>query len=120
MLSLRVHLAITAGLLGTILGLAAIGNALRRSGAISDSPPLDLAAKIVFSGLALAFCMSAVPLIAKIVLEALVRLGDGDRPVVSSFLVHERLIVAVYWLATTLSIAIALSAAVLAGTFTSG
>ena len=118
MLGLRLHLLVTAGLLTAILVLAAIGKALDQGGAASNSSSLELAAKIAFAGLALAACMSAVPLIGKILLEALVRSGSGDRPVVSSFLVHERLLVAVYWIATGLSIAVALSAAVFAGTFT--
>ena len=117
MLSLRAHALITAAIFAAIIVMAAIGNAIDASGAVTASPGLKLASISVFFGLTVALMFSAVPLMVKLVLGFQVTIGNASNPVVARLLARERLIVLTIWVLLALGLAVAIPAAIVDGAF---
>jgi hypothetical protein len=114
MLSLRAHVAITAGLFVAILALALLGNALQASGTITATPGITLAAMIAFGSLAAGLAFSAVPVIIKLVLGVQVRTNAGGLGI-ARLVRRERALVFVLWGLMALGLAIAVPAAIIDG-----
>jgi hypothetical protein len=117
MLSLKTHALITGGLFAAIIVMAMIGSALHDSGYIADSSASQLAAKIIFFTLFLAFGFSAIPLMVKLVLAGQVGIGNADVGIVRLVAAHETRIVIGFWLFLGLGLAIAIPAAIRDGFF---
>jgi len=118
MLSLRAHAIISAGIMGAIIVLAMIGNALEASGVVvPDEPGIRLAAMIVFLGLCAGLMFSFVPVMVKLVLGVQAGIGNAGHPVIAGLIARERVIVFVLWGLIGLGIVIAVPAAIIDGAF---
>jgi hypothetical protein len=112
MFSLKTHAITTGGLFAAIVLMAMIGNALHDSGYIADSSSSQLAAKIIFFTLFLAFGFSCIPLMVKLVLAGQTTIGNADVGIVRFAAAHETWIVIVLWLLIGLGLVIAIPAAI--------
>jgi hypothetical protein len=119
MLSLKSHAIITGSLFAAIIVTAIAGNALHDSGYLPDSSSAQLAAKILFFSLFLAFGFSCIPLMVKLVLAGQTAIGNADVGIVRHVAAHETRIVIVFWLLIGLGLAIAIPAAIQDGFFDS-
>jgi hypothetical protein len=119
MFSLKTHAIITGGLFAAMIVMAMVGGALHDNGYIADSSNSQLAAKIIFFTLFLAFGFSAIPLMVKLVLAGQTAIGNADVGVVRHVAAHETRIVIMLWVLIGLGLAIAIPAAIHDGFFDS-
>jgi hypothetical protein len=117
MFSLKTHAIITGSLFAAIIVMAIVGNVLHDSGYLPDSSAAQLAAKIIFFTLFLAFGFSCIPLMVKLVLAGQTAIGNTDVGIVRLVAAHETRIVLVLWLLIGLGLAIAIPAAIQDGFF---
>src|SRR5882757_2452248 len=115
MYSIRTHALISAGLFGSMIVLAMLGNALIASGLIKDLGPFQTPVRILFFGLFLAFGFSMIPLMVKIVLGFQVSAGNQDAPVIGTMIRNENRIIWTFWIVMLLGLAIALPFAIQQG-----
>ena len=119
MFSLKTHAIITGSLFAAIIAMAILGNVLHDSGYLPDSSAAQLAAKIIFFTLFLAFGFSCIPLMVKAVLAGQTVIGNGNVGMVRHVAANEKLIVIILWLLIGLGLAIAIPAAIQDGFFDS-
>ena len=117
MFSLKVHAIITGALFAAIVVMAMIGNVLHDQGFIPDSSAAQMAARVIFFGLFLAFGYSAIPLMVKLVLAGQVKIGNEDVTLVRALATHQTGVIVGFWLLITLGLAIAIPAAIHDGFF---
>jgi hypothetical protein len=117
MLSLKSHAIITGSLFAAIIVMAIVGNVLHDGDYLPDSSTSQLAAKIIFFSLFLAFGFSCIPLMVKLVLAGQITIGNADNGIVRLAAAHESRIVVVLWLLIGLGLAIAIPAAIRDGFF---
>jgi hypothetical protein len=117
MFSLKVHAIITGALFAAIIVTALIGNVLHDQGLLADSSAAQVAARVIFFTLFLAFAYSTVPLMVKIVLAGQVKIGNGDVGIVRAVTKHQTRVVIAFWVLISLGLAIAIPAAIQDGFF---
>ncbi len=115
MLTLRTHLIISGALFAALVGAALLGNALQRAGVA----PLSGASRYVAVGLYfvlfIAFGLSVIPVMVKLVLSAQVRAGNQDVTAVAAAMRHENTIIWSLWGVIVAGLAIAVPAAIYGG-----
>jgi hypothetical protein len=117
MFSLKAHALITGGLFAGIIVMAMIGNVLHDSGYLPDSSAAQLAARVIFFGLFLAFGFSCIPLMLKAFIAGQVGIGNGDVGIIRTIAAHQTGIVIGFWLFLAAGLAIAIPAAIHDGFF---
>jgi hypothetical protein len=100
--------------------MAMVGSTVHDNGYIADSSSSQLAAKIIFFTLFLAFGFSVIPLMVKLVLAGQATIGNGDVGLVRLVAAHEARIVIGLWVLIGLGLAVAIPAAIQDGFFDSG
>jgi hypothetical protein len=120
MFSLRTHALICGGILGALILLAVLGNALQASGIVTDLGRFQTPAQILFFGLFVALGFSAVPLMVKLVVGAQVQIGNADRPVIKPIVAHHAKIIWALWTLMFLGMLLAVPAAIDDGMFGPG
>jgi len=119
MFSLKVHAIITGALFAAIVVLAMIGNVLHDQGLLPDNSASQMAARVIFFGLFLAFGYSAIPLMVKLVLAGQVKIGNEDVTLVRSAIAQQTRIIIAFWVLITAGLLIAIPAAIHDGFFDS-
>jgi hypothetical protein len=120
MLSLRAHVIVCVTLLALVIGVAIAGNLLASAGI---GPPRGTARTIsaaVFFGLFIAFGLSTIPVMVKLVIGAQKQIGNDTVPVIGFAVSHETAIVLGLWGIILLGLAIAIPAAAMQGFFGTG
>jgi len=117
MFSLKTHALITGGLFAAIVVMAIVGNVLHDSGALADGSSSQLAARVIFFGLFLAFGYSVIPLMVKLVFAGQVKIGNADVAIVRALAVRQTKIIVAFWVLISLGLAIAIPAAIHDGFF---
>jgi len=112
MFSLKTHAIITGCLFAAIVVLAMLGNVLHDGGYLPDSSGVQIAARILFFGLLLAFGFSCIPLMVKLVLAGQVGIGNGDVALVRLAVAHQTRIIVALWILIGLGLLIAIPAAI--------
>jgi hypothetical protein len=97
MLSLRAHVIICVSLFAGIIGMAIVGNILQASGMAAPTGAARIVLMVVFFGLFLAFGLSCVPVMVKLVLGFQRQIGNEDVPVIREVLRRETIIIWVIW-----------------------
>jgi len=117
MFSLKAHALITGGLFAGIVVTAMVGNILHDSGYLPDSSGAQLAAKVIFFTLFVAFGYSCIPLMVKLVVAGQVGIGNADVGIVRALAAHQGRLVIAFWVLITLGLAVAIPAAIYNGFF---
>jgi hypothetical protein len=117
MFSLKTHGIITGGLFAAIIVMAMGGSVLHDSGYIADSSASQLAARIIFFTLFLAFAFSIIPFGLKLFLAGQTAIGNGEVRIIRTVAAHQTGIVVGIWLFCSLGLAIAIPAAIQDGFF---
>ena len=117
MFSLRTHARICGGLLAALIAVAAGGNLLAASGAITDPDAIRLPGLILVFGLFLAFGFSAVPVMVMSVLAAHKRVGQADKEPVRTASAAQKVIIWALWALMAAGLAVALPAMMKDGFF---
>ena len=117
MFSLKVHAIITGALFAAIVVMAMIGNVLHDQGFIPDSSAAQMAARVIFFGLFLAFGYSTIPLMVKFVLAGQVKIGNEDVTLVRAAIARQTHIIIALWVLITAGLLIAIPAAIHDGFF---
>jgi hypothetical protein len=117
MFSLKAHAIITGGLFAAIIAMAMIGGVLHDQGYLPDSSATQLAARIIFFGLFLAFAYSTIPLGLKLFLAGQTVVGNADVGIIRAVAAHQTGVVIGAWLFISLGLAIAIPAALRDGFF---
>ena len=120
MFTLRTHVIICASLFAAMIGVAILGNVLEMVGV----PPLRGASRYVamalFFGLFIAFGLSAIPVIVKLVLGAQVSAGNANAPAIAAAIHHEKTIIWALWGLIVAGMMLAVPAALVGGMFGDG
>jgi hypothetical protein len=111
MFSLKVHAIIAGALFAAIIVMAIVGNVLHDQGLLPDNSASQLAARVIFFTLFLAFGYSTIPLMVKIVLVGQVKVGNAEVGLVRAAVVRQTRIIVAFWILITLGLAIAIPAA---------
>jgi hypothetical protein len=98
-----------------VILLAVAGNALISSGTVKDLGPFQTPAKILFFGIFIAFGLSLVPLMVKLVVAAQLHAGNADVGLVKFLADHQVAIIWTFWILIALGIAVALPVAIQQG-----
>lgn len=117
MFSLKTHGIITGGLFAAIIVMAMAGGVLHDNGYIANSSASQLAAKIIFFTLFLAFAFSIIPFGLKLFLAGQMAIGNGGVGIIRTVAAHQAGIVVGFWLFCLLGLAIAIPAAIQDGFF---
>jgi hypothetical protein len=117
MFSLKIHAIITSGLFAAIVVLAVLGNVLHDAGYLADSSATQMAARIIFFSLFLAFGFSCIPLMVKLVVAGQVSIGNGDVGLVRLVAAHQTGVIVTLWVLIALGLLIAIPAAIVNGFF---
>ncbi|MGH6664123.1 MAG: hypothetical protein ACREB2_04350 [Pseudolabrys sp.] len=112
MFGLKTHAVITGTLFAAIIVMAIAGNVLHDGGYVADSSASQLAAKIIFFALFLAFAFSTIPLGLKLFLAGQTAIGNGEVGIIRAVAAHQTGIVVGFWLFCLLGLAIAIPAAI--------
>ena len=116
--SLRTHIIICASLFAALIGLAILGNILQWLGWIS--PPTGngrYIALALYFALFLAFGLSAIPVIVKLVLAFQVQIGNEDVAAVAAAIHRQNVIIYALWGLIRAGTVIAVPAAIMGGMF---
>jgi len=119
MFSLRTHVIISAVLLGLLILIPVVGNALAPAG-VQVLGPFTRVFQVFYLGLFLAFGLSMIPVIVKTVLGAQVRFGNQDKAPVAAAIRHQNKIIWVMIGLIVAGSAIAIPAMILDGGFDTG
>lgn len=117
MFSLKTHAVITGALLATMIILAVAGNVLHDRGYLPDSSATQLAARVIFFALFLAFGFSCIPTMLKFFLAGQIAIGNGNVAIIRAIAAHQAGVVIGVWLFLALGLAIAVPAAIHDGFF---
>lgn len=117
MFSLRTHSLICASLFAALVGIAVLGNVLQRAGVAPPSGPSRYVALALYFTLFIAFGLSTIPVMVKLVLSAQVQAGNQDAAVVAAALRHQNTIIWSMWGLILAGIVIAVPAAIYGGMF---
>jgi hypothetical protein len=117
MFTLRTHLAITGALLAALIGIAILGNLLQRAGVAPLTGSSRLVGLGLYVALFIAFGLSAIPVMVKLVLGAQVRAGNQDVAAIAAALKHQNAIIWSLWGLIGLGTLIAVPAAIFGGMF---
>lgn len=115
--SLRTHLIICGALFGALIGIAILGNLLERSGVAPPSGAARYIALGLYFLLFIAFGMSAIPVMVKLVLGAQVQVGNQEVGAVAAALRRQNTIIWSLWGVMLAGIVIAVPAAIFGGMF---
>ncbi len=116
--TLRTHVIICAALFVALIGIAIAGNVLQRMGVIS--PPTGSGRYVamgLYFTLFLAFGLSAIPVIVKLVVGVQVQAGNSDVAAVAAAVRHQNTIIWALWGLILAGTAIAVPAAITGGMF---
>lgn len=116
MLSLRAHAWICAGLFAALFAIPILGNIWAATGGAMPKA-LQLPFLIAYLGLFVAFGLSAIPVMVKLVLRAQEKLGNANEPLVAALIRNQNAIVWGMWLLILAGLAVALPAMIQAGFF---
>ena len=117
MFSLRTHVIICGALFAALIGLAIIGNALERAGVTPPSGAGRDVAVVGYFALFVAFGLSAIPVIVKVVLSAQEQAGNQNLGLVAAAIRHQNAIIWSMWTVMLVGLLIAVPAAVVGGMF---
>jgi len=117
MLSLRAHAIICGALFVALIGLSIIGTVLQRMGVAPLTGSSRYVALALYFGLFVAFGLSTIPVIVKLVLSAQVRVGNQDVAAVAAAIRHQNTIIWSLWGVIVAGLAIAIPAAIAGGMF---
>jgi len=117
MFSLKVYAIITGALFAAIIVMAIAGNVLHDQGLLPDNSGSQVAARVIFFGLFLAFGYSTIPLMVKLVLAGQDKIGNADVGIVRTLAAHQTGVIVAFWTLITLGLAIAIPAAIQDGFF---
>jgi hypothetical protein len=120
MLSLRAHVIICVSLFAALIGLAIIGTVLQRMGVGPPTGSIRYVALGLYFGLFVAFGLSAIPVIVKLVLSAQVRVGNQDVAAVAAAIRHQNTIIWSLMGVIAAGLVIAIPAAIAGGMFGDG
>jgi hypothetical protein len=115
MFTLRTHIAISGALLAALIGTAILGSLAQRAGL---GPPTGIAryvAMALYFALFVAFGLSAVPVVVKLVLSAQTRAGNQDVAAVAAAVRHQNTIIWWLWGLILAGAVIAVPAAIFGG-----
>lgn len=118
MRDLATNALLSGGLLGLVVVMLAVGNAMELAG-VKNLGVFTVPVAVVFFGTLLAFGFSAIPLMLKLVLSVQIWLGNENVPPIRAAIANERWIVISIWAVMALGCAVAIPAA-LWNTFGSG
>jgi hypothetical protein len=117
MFSLRTHVVIMLVLLGLLIGIPTIASMFLPDGIGRIDPLIRGTVQVFYLLLFLAFGLSTVPVIVKVVLGAQKRIGNADKPVVGAAIRHQNRIIWIMLALMLLGAAIAIPAMILDGGF---
>jgi len=117
MLSLRIHIIICGALFTALIGLAIVGTVLQRLGVAPLSGSSRYVALALYFGLFVAFGLSTIPVIVKLVLSAQVRGGNQDVAAVAAAIRHQNMIIWSLWGVIVIGLGLAIPAAIAGGMF---
>lgn len=116
-MTLRTNIIVCGSLFAAVVGTAIIGNGLQGAGVAPLSGTARYIAMFGFFGLFIAFGLSAVPVMVKIVVSAQANAGHGDAPAVGTLACHQNAIIYGIWGLMIVGSAITIPAAVIGGMF---
>lgn len=117
MFNLRTHVIICGALFAALIGIAIVGNVLERAGV---SPPSGAARTIAFAcyfALFVAFALSTIPVIVKLVLAGQVQLGNQDVAAIAGIIKRQSTIIWSLWGLMLAGLVVAVPAAIAGGMF---
>lgn len=117
MFTLRTHFIISGALLAALIGIGILGNVLQRAGVAPPSGTSRYVALAFYFALFVAFGLSTIPVMVKLVLSAQVQGGNQDVAAVATALRHQNTIIWSLWGIIMAGIVIAVPAALLGGLF---
>jgi hypothetical protein len=117
MFTLRTHIAICGALFASLIGVALLGNLLQRAGIGPPTGTVRNLAVALYFVLFVAFGLSAIPVIVKLVLSAQVRAGNQDTAAVAAAIRHQNSIIWSLWGLTLAGLVVAVPAAIFGGIF---
>ena len=115
--TLRTHLIICGALFAALIGIAILGNVLQRAGVAPPSGAGRYVALAAYFALFIAFGLSTIPVIVKLVLSAQVGAGNQDVAAVAAALRHQNTIIWSLWGLIIAGSLIAVPAAIIGGMF---
>jgi hypothetical protein len=118
MFSLRTHALISGGLLGFIILMAIVGNALQASATIKDPGALQTPARIVFFTAFLAFAFSLIPTMVKAFVAGQAAIGNAEKVPIRFIEAHQAGVIWGFWILWIAGIAVALPTMIHTGFFT--
>ena len=117
MFTLRTHIAICGALFAALIGVAILGNVLQYAGVAPLSGAGRYVAVGLYFALFVAFGLSAIPVMVKLVLGAQLRAGNQDVGAVAAAMRHQNTIIWSLWGLIVAGIAVAVPAAITGGIF---
>jgi hypothetical protein len=117
MFSLRTHAIICAVLFVALFGSAIVGSALQRAGMSPPTGTARVVAMVCYFTLFVAFGLSAIPVMVKLVMAGQEKIGNQDVAAISAALRHEKTIIWTLWGLIGAGLVVAVPAAVVGGMF---
>ncbi len=117
MFSLRTHAIICGSLFAAMIGLAILGNVLEKSGVGPLTGSSRYVAMGLFFGLFIAFGLSTIPVIVKLVLGVQVKAGNQGVGIIGAAIRHQNAIIWAMWVLILAGIAVATPAMIADGFF---
>jgi hypothetical protein len=117
MFNLRTHVIICGALFAALIGIAILGNVLQRAGV---TPPTGAARSVAFAcyfALFVAFGLSTIPVIVKLVLLGQVQAGNQDVAAVAAIIQRQNTIIWSLWGLMIAGLVVAVPAAIAGGMF---
>lgn len=120
MVSLRTHVIICGALFLALIGIAILGNVLQAAGMPPPTGAARNIAVVLFFGLFVAFALSTIPVIVKVVLGAQVKAGNQNVGLIGGAIRHQNAIIYTMWGVMIAGIAVAVPAMLADGFFGAG
>jgi hypothetical protein len=117
MFTLRTHAIICGALFAALIGIAILGNVAERAGMTPPSGTARLVAVAGYFALFVAFGLSTIPVIVKLVLLGQVQGGNQDVAAVAAVIRRENVIIWTLWGLMVAGVVVAVPAAVVGGMF---
>jgi hypothetical protein len=107
MFSLRTHALITGGLLGLIILMAIVGNAVQASGLVKNPASLQTPMRIVFFTAFALFAFSCVPTMVKLFAAGQDAIGNAEKAPIRFITAHQVGVIWIIWIIWIASIVVA-------------
>ena len=115
MFTLRTHVILCGALFAALIGIALVGSVAQRAGMTPPSGTGRLVAVTCYFALFVAFGLSTIPVIVKLVLLAQVHAGNQDVAAVAAVIRRENTIIWTLWGLMVAGLLVAVPAAVVGG-----